>query len=264
MTSPLEKGNELEEAVRAIETAILRSSPDLRENAFTFESKKVVIVDGVRHEIDLYVEVDVARKYKAIYIFECKNWTSTVVGKNEIVIFSEKIKVLNAQRGFFVARSFTKDAEAQAKKDGRIELLIATEHNVADMPVPFGFQGTFAFDRGKVEFTIFYNGPPPPPFEISKLTASFKGEQIDLHRFVQDLAEEAAKGVWEQFLSAPPDNDQKPEVEQKFEDNELIVNGEPVTKISMKLPVRFFPPVIASIYDIEKRGRTYTFAPISF
>ena len=91
MTLSIEKGKALEFAVRAIETAILRSSPALRENTFMIESRKVVIVGGVRHEIDVHVQVDLGKGYKATFVFECKNWQEAV-GKNEIIIFSEEKK----------------------------------------------------------------------------------------------------------------------------------------------------------------------------
>ncbi len=111
MKTPLQKGNELESVVRSIESAILQSSPNLRESTFKIESKKVATVDGVRHEIDVYVEVDIGKGYTAIFIFECKNWQDAV-GKNDIIVFSEKIDALQAQRGFFVAKSFTRYAKA--------------------------------------------------------------------------------------------------------------------------------------------------------
>jgi hypothetical protein len=141
MTPPNVKGVELEVAVHTIENHILASSPALRENSFTIESWKRVTVGGVHHEIDIFVSVDLGKGYTAVFIFECKNW-ETAVGKNEIVIFSEKIDALQAQRGYFVAKSFTKDAQAQAVKDPRITLLIATEHDPAMTP-----RSTFSITR---------------------------------------------------------------------------------------------------------------------
>src|SRR4051812_9441896 len=105
---PGEKGRELERAVHAIEAVILESSPALRERPFTIKARKILVVGGVRHEIDIFVTVDVAKGYTATFIFECKNWDAVVVGKNEIIVFSEKIDAATAQRGYFVAKSFTK------------------------------------------------------------------------------------------------------------------------------------------------------------
>ncbi len=109
-----------------IESTILHTAPHLKEKNFTIESKKIINSGGVHHEIDVYVTVDSAPGYSAIYIFECKNWKDSV-GKNEIILFVEKINCSNAVLGYFVATSFTKDAMAQAEKCSRLTLLRAEE-----------------------------------------------------------------------------------------------------------------------------------------
>jgi hypothetical protein len=106
-----EKGDELEDAVHAIEDTILKTAPGFAEGTFRIESKRIVSLDGVRHEIDLFVTAALPSGYDAVFVFECKNWEEKV-GKNEIIIFSEKVRAANAQKGFFVARAFTKDAKA--------------------------------------------------------------------------------------------------------------------------------------------------------
>ena len=108
-------GDSLEETVQLLERAILQESASYADGTFQFEPKKIIIVDDVRHEIDLYVSVDHGNGYTAIFIFECKNWKKKI-GKSEIIEFSEKVKVAPAQKGFFVAKSFTRYARAQAKK----------------------------------------------------------------------------------------------------------------------------------------------------
>lgn len=125
---PDEKGHALEIAVHAIESVILESSPSLRGQPFEIERRKILTVDDVRHEIDVYARVGAATGYESIFIFECKNWEAPV-SKNEIIIFSEKIDVAVAQRGYCVAKKFTKDALAQAAKDPRVTILYATEHD---------------------------------------------------------------------------------------------------------------------------------------
>ena len=122
------KGRQMEDAVHAIEQVILQSSPTLHDKSFTIEARKRINSDGVHHEIDIFVTVEIAKGYLSTFIFECKNWEDAV-GKNDLIIFSAKIADTGAQRGFFVAKSFTKDAEAQAQKDPRITLLTATEYS---------------------------------------------------------------------------------------------------------------------------------------
>ena len=122
--SPGEKGHALELAVHAIEAVILASSPSLQGQPFTVERRKTVTVSDVHHENDIYVTMGAAKGYESIFIFECKNWADPV-GKNNVIILSEKIDAAVAQRGYFVAKQFTKDARAQAAKDPRITLLYA-------------------------------------------------------------------------------------------------------------------------------------------
>jgi len=54
VTTSQEKGNALEAAVLAIEERILRTSPNVKEKTYLIESKKLINVAGVRHEIDLF------------------------------------------------------------------------------------------------------------------------------------------------------------------------------------------------------------------
>src|SRR5262245_8965368 len=120
------KGNRLELAVQTIERAILLSNPALAHAKVEIEPKKCVVVDGVKHEIDVFVSLDNGGGYQSIYIFECKNWEEPV-GKNEIIIFIEKIRACRATKGWFVAQRFGSFAHAQSALEHRCELLTATE-----------------------------------------------------------------------------------------------------------------------------------------
>jgi hypothetical protein len=135
------KGRALEEAVHAIEAVILATAPGLQEDSFTIEARKRITVGGVLHEIDIWVETAVAKGYSSLFIFECKN-QQRAVGKNDIAVFSEKIDALRAMHGYFVAKSFTKHAKAQAKKDPRMTLLLATQHDPVASIIPENFHVT--------------------------------------------------------------------------------------------------------------------------
>ena len=117
-----EKGRELEEAVLAIERAILGVDGTDAASSIRIEPRKIVTVAGVRHEYDLWVELRGVPGYESLFVFECKNW-SDKVGKNEVIVFSAKVAAVQAQRGFLVAREYTADARAQAALDPRIQLL---------------------------------------------------------------------------------------------------------------------------------------------
>lgn len=122
LTKAQKKGNALEEALHYLETTFLYNNPATKDADITIETKKIVIVKGVKHEIDLFITIDNGRGFRSIFIFECKNWEKHI-GKILIPDFSEKIKAVNAQRGYFIAKSFSRYARAQAAQDSRIELL---------------------------------------------------------------------------------------------------------------------------------------------
>ncbi len=78
MLTPKEKGDALELAVQPIESSILKASPSYQEKTFTIEGQKIVTVADVRHEVDIWVSVDLGEGYTALFIFECKNWEESV------------------------------------------------------------------------------------------------------------------------------------------------------------------------------------------
>ncbi len=201
MTTPLEKGNALEFAVKAIESAILQASPALKENRFVIESKKIVTVAGVRHEIDIFVEVNLGKGYKAIFIFECKNWEGKV-GKNEIIVFSEKVNALRAQKGFFVAKSFTSDAEAQGEKDPRLVLLRATEREATLVPFDFHF---LVRDKTHVDLQFFRAGATEvlkmERIDPNNAEVYLLGERVSLQVYGNDWANELCNEALKTFPS---------------------------------------------------------------
>ena len=142
MTRPTskQKGDALEAAVGAIESCIISAFPSYSENTFKIEGNKVLRIKGVRHEIDVYVTVELGNGYSSLFIFECKNKASKV-DKNDIVIFSEKIAACGAQKGYFVAKTYTSDAVAQAALDKRMQLLSAIELDPSVVEVPGHFHG---------------------------------------------------------------------------------------------------------------------------
>jgi hypothetical protein len=192
LTTPKEKGDALERAVRAIETTILQKAPAYSENTFTIESNKVVSVANVRHEIDIWVSVDLGRGYTALFIFECKNWIESV-GKNEIIVFSEKIRAVQAQSGFFVAKSFTGDAEAQAALESRITLLRVADcppETVPLPPFPF-FHGVNIEDvQAQIEFAGVGAGEDGNrrPIDMATAVVAIPGSECIVQQYTHEWA----------------------------------------------------------------------------
>lgn len=149
-----QKGDALESAVHAIESVILRKNGPNLNCAFVLEPKKIITVDGVRYEIDLYIEVaPVAHGYPpSIYLFESKNWKRTV-GWNQVSDLARKVDVTGAARGFVVAKSFSKDARNFARQNPRIELLSVSEIDGSSI-VRFPFVGGILTDPPKCRIEL--------------------------------------------------------------------------------------------------------------
>jgi len=268
-STAIQKGNALEEAVHAIEATILRQSPTLKENTYSIESKKRITVDGVLHEIDLFVTFYLANGYQPIYIFECKNWEAAV-GKNEIIIFSEKIAAAQAQHGFFVAKSFTADAQAQAKKDPRITLLMAMEYDPKGLIVPFGFHFITQHD---VHVEVSFFGPNKTDadelakLDIREAQATLNGTKISLEQFVQEWMKETCNANLNTFPSGKMpegDYDRVAESVRTFQPKELFIEEKEIERgtLKVKFKVQVSHPVIASHFEVASRGRVLTLAPV--
>lgn len=253
-----QKGDALEHAVATIERSILRPV----DNA-TMECKKVIKVAGVTHEIDLFVMIDVAPHYRSVFIFECKNW-AVPVGKNEIVVFSEKINVSNAARGFFVAQRFTADAKAQADKDKRITLLTVDEHDpllLAPHYASRGYETTFAgvrFNITAFDGSRLFNAPQTTPVSIwgiQTVTATL------LYVWAHEALKKAStlltneKEPGEHCLAFP--------FEHNFAEGEMEVLGKNVRNVVGVGLFNVFvaPQQIAYSFDIKPRGKVISFTP---
>lgn len=268
MATPSEKGNALEAAVASIERHILANSPALKEKRFLIESKKIITVEGVHHEIDIFVTIDLGDGYKSVFIFECKNWQEAV-GKNEVIIFTEKIAVTQAQRGFLVAKSFTKDAQAQAATDPRISLLIASEHDPTTAPLPFGFHSAIITP---VNFaaTFYVRGGDQSKFDpvnFDTAVAKLRGDVIDLRTYVGQWAEKATSTEVLSFRSERvPEGtyERTAEGHQEFVPGEFTLNDQDIERgeLHVRYNVTIVRPAVISYFEVESRGRVVSLAPI--
>lgn len=264
-TTSQEKGDALENAVHAIESAILRTFPNYSEETFKIERKKYVISEGVRHEIDIYVTVELGKGYSSVFIFECKNWKEKV-NKNEIVIFIEKIKVSKAQKGFFVAKSYTKDAIAQAKKEERLELLLASEVDPSIELIPAGFHAIQVNPPNcQVIFHLKNNGniqEKKKNITIDIPTAKFSidGEKISLIEYLNEWANELSKERSNRFNSTEAQegpNELEISDNKEFINEEVIINEKNISKMELTgtVNVNVYKGYVVSVFEVETRGR---------
>jgi hypothetical protein len=266
-----EKGKELENAIGAIERTILRANPNLSEQSYTITFRKIITVDGVKHEIDVWIEFDNGDGYKSIFIFEARNWDKTI-GKDHIFAFSAKIAAASAQTGYFVAKSVSKFARAAAKKDARVKLLKATDDFAASDRIK-NFHVTHQ-DQSKsvADFEVVVKPrpeqpPPSPTLNMNTSPLTLNGVAIDYAGYANFLVSQV---IQEHSLTVPShqmeDGTYPYEVSKDvvIPPNVMLVDGYEVQLIKIK--VRYLFEVVrarvVSKFDIETRGRVHVYEGI--
>ena len=266
MDTPQDKGDALESAVAAIEEVILQSSQGVGRKPI-IEKKKVIIVNNVRHEIDVYVTADLAPGYKSIFIFECKNWKEAV-GKNEIIVFSEKIDVSRATSGCFVAKSYTSNAVSQAKRDPRITLLLAAEHGQENGAEAFQFF-TRSPEMIKLDVTMLKPGSrglDPKPISLETARLEYLGKPVNfptqLNLWSMKVCNDDLMAFFEEPVPAGVYH-RVVDGDLHFKPGQVFVNHEEVEKlvfhVEYKVTVSLIP--VVSHFEVKSRGRCITFAP---
>lgn len=196
-----EKGQELEQAIGAIERTILRANPNLSEKSYTINFRKIIVVDGVKHEIDVWIEFDLGGGYKSIFIFEARNWDKTV-GKDHIIVFSAKIAAASAQTGYFVAKSLSKYARAAAKNDPRIRLLKATDDFAMSDSIKNFHVAHQDQSKSDADFQVVIKPGPPIPssLNLEEATMTLNGDRIDYQGYANALVRRV---IQEHSLTVP-------------------------------------------------------------
>jgi hypothetical protein len=256
-------GEQLEKAVRVVEEAIIATDPNLRERSFTLDLRKRVVIEGVQHEIDVWVTLGASHDYDAIFIFECKDWKRPV-SKKEVIVLAEKVRAVSAQRGFLVARNFTKSAYAQSLQDNRIQLV-----QLSDPPT---------FDR--IEWIVFTRGEPNcsveflskkgrwwPPSPYQTLLAVLNGQPLKIRNYLNLWLTEILENLTKEFQaenksSVGVSHTLKARSERGF--SELRLGGTKIVKMILRVELRVanVRPTIVSKYEIASRGRFWAFSPV--
>lgn len=267
MNTSKAKGDTLENAVAAIEQVILESSASVVGRRPVVEKKKIVTVNGVHHEIDVYVSDNLAPGYKSIFIFECKNWKEAV-SKNEIIIFSEKIDASQATSGCFVAKSYTSDAVSQAKKDPRITLLLAAEYDADSGPEVFEFF-TRLPEMTKLDVTMFKRGdtgstPKPVSTETAQLEIFGLPANLPMQLNLWSMGV-CSKDLMASFEELVPAGVYPRVVNENmyFVAGEVRLDDVDVEKMNFHVEYKVVvtPVPAVSHFEIKSRGRCITFAP---
>lgn len=256
------KGKELEDAVMFIEKAILHKK--LNTNChINIEPRKILFIDEVRYEIDLYVELDLGIGHKHVYIFECKNWKKKV-SVEQISYFSEKIRKTNAEKGYFVVKNISKYALKKAQEDKRIEILKANDYFDSLFNFPEVHYTYLDRKNWKKDILIEYWHDPNKhnvkvEFLLPDADIIYNGIQQKIKDFLVQYVEmtvnEKTKTLPTHFMEEGnyPLNSKKI---FEFQKDHLIIEGDSVSKIEITIDFELsvLKPKILK-YSIENKGR---------
>ncbi len=264
-TKAQKKGDALEDAVHLIETVILRSNPNTKEATITIDTKKRVTVQGVRSEIDVYISVDLGNGLKLIYIFECKN-REEPVNKNDITVFDDKIQEVGAQKGYFVAKKYGRDAINKAKRYQRIELLKATDEFET---LPFVVAHFHYVHNTLKPVSITFKMMTGDPEKVGRfiMTDESRVRLGDEELLLGVLGERVRQNVMNEVMSHEPTGIYSagtypydiPKT-YTFGPNELFVDEYECIELNSQVSweTQVIRPRIVSKFDIETRGRVIT------
>jgi hypothetical protein len=259
-----EKGAALERAVAMIESTILERNPELRGHNFSIECRKTIVFRGVKHEIDIFVTIPRGDGYDSVFIFECKN-TAENVGKNDIVLFTEKINATCAARGFVVAMGFGEYARAQAEQNPRIVLVEASE-NLASAEFLQGFQVDVSIDPNLV-YAMRERGTALVVKPNDEDAVVYRGRQISFKSFIHRLVE----NLTDRRLEKADVKDLLPGIytltmggNLHFPRGALVADGRDIEVMNCKLTVGFkrVRPKILCRFKVDGRGRYVEFEDI--
>lgn len=233
-----------------------QQSPNYHEKTVRIEGKKKFKSSaGVPHEVDIWVNVEVAAGYEAAFIFECKNWKRKV-GKKEAADFARKIDDAKAQRGFLVAAALTKGAEAIVKSDPRMEWLAARELSADEVPERVKrFYCVFSEIVEDRYHIVQKEDGAADALDLRSAVLTVHGEPEDLVKYLRGWTSQVMKptseGVhpFEAVRQYPPDAG-------------LTLNGLPVKEIGVsgKVRVSYIPGEVVSRFEVATRGRVVEYA----
>lgn len=263
-------GRMLEDAVYLIEKSILESLPEYREDLFTLEPRKRVIVDGVTHEFDLWIKADRPHGYESIFVFECKNRRAPVT-KNDILVFSAKLRAVQATRGFIVSTAFSRDARAQAVKDERLTLVTVETVSAANpswLAARFYVPQTFdTYLEIKSHTGEYVSDWPQEGFDRAHIVVA--GKNIPFREYMQGWLAELLNAQNTRLLTAGLSAGLYSWTfieERKFKPGKFVLGDRQISRLELvvKGSTAIVEPMLQVRFDVATRGRAHVLVPVEY
>lgn len=239
-----QKGDLLEYAVLRIEETVLAQHPQFKGCDVTIERKKILVLQGVRHEIDLLVTINPQTNYPAQHIIECKNWKAPV-GTAEVASLAIKREAVRASSASLIAPVFTKDARALA--DIKDIKLFEVEDAYVSLTAPFF---TYTTRAGSIS-ARYHQATGPQTLSWETTRCDFFGHPTFLGA-VMDMI------IQPQLVAHASETD-GPQVRQfshSFGRREFLIEGYEVSAVegSITFIVESVLPTVTTNLSIAERG----------
>jgi hypothetical protein len=254
--TPQEKGDALEHAVRRIEEVMLNTDPGLRGANAAVERNVRIVKDGISHEIDILVRVNVGTPYETVHFLECKNWAKPV-GTDEIFKLQGKRDLLGAASAAVIARQFTKDAKALAEQK-RVKLHLFTDDFWSPLDSILGIATTHAIERARISVT--YRG------QADGATPDLKLESVCQSRGTSNLLDDYVQPLIDAYVSQLQKNDPRTRLEghhscrklfgYDYSKGELLIDGREVSElfIDLEYTLLVYKSRIVAKFHVDGRG----------
>lgn len=255
--------------MRFIQETILRSDPNLNGAPFTIEVNKVVKIAGVRSEIDVLVKTLPGSPYESVSIFECKN-RKKAASKNDVILLAKLVEATGANRGYLVARKFSKDAEAQSRLDGRLGLVSCTDEFASPLS---NLQLLWSAPEPRTITVLIKRrgvSPAQPPQELiwKDRVCHFAGRPTQLAQFlntqIRPAIAENHQSQKHEFREEGTHCDRKCSVRIEFEPGEFMLDGFDVEAMVLEIQyaVKVRRQKLLSKFELTAQGRAFTLEPI--
>jgi hypothetical protein len=223
-------GRNLEAAAEAIERLLLAHRAELEGQEIVVTPRKRQVINGVLHEFDLWISAGQA----GLFLVECKDWSEEKVGKDEVIIFTEKLRVTNAIGGYVVARSFTRYAEAQARLWDGLKLQVFNNDLDSLNSLP-SYHTVYNEITQGLNIVLFDSGDEVPNPEQGFL---YQGRHLSANQMTHDLLHRAINERISTVATGDlPDgpNQFTYDVTYSFEPGELSCDGKQLTTARVRV-----------------------------
>jgi len=218
--------------------------------------------------VDVFVQTHPDSDLAATFIYECKDWADPVSIK-VVRDLADKVRTLNATRGFLVARQLTKDAKAHLDTNPNLQYIRCS----SEFAGPLNTVTLCHSVRDPIARTVSLRFRGIPPSEHpSKLqwqgkTCRFKNQDTDLQAIIEPCFEELVAEDTRQNAAKYAQEGTHPSTiagRLEFQPGEFLFDGMDVEHLEIQghyhITVTRQQPRFT--FELDQQGRAIAFEPL--